>query len=140
MIRVKIPGKFRGKGRPRFARVGNYVRTYTPQETANYENWVRMCWHDQTGSFKFDDDVALCAELFIYYPIPKSTSQKKRTLMLSRIILPTKRPDADNVAKTVLDSLNGGIAFKDDSQVTTLTVHKLYGEEECVILQISEDN
>lgn len=138
MIRVKIPGKFRGKGRPRFARVGNYVRTYTPQETANYENWVRMCWHEQTDSFKFDDGLPLCAKLVIYYPIPKSTSKKNRELMLRHLVRPTKKPDADNVAKSVLDSLNS-IAFKDDSQVTTLIVHKLYGEEECVILHLSED-
>lgn len=35
----------------------------------------------------------------------------------------TLKPDADNIAKTVLDGLNGK-AFKDDSQVTTLKVIK----------------
>ena len=36
----------------------------------------------------------------------------------------TRKPDADNVAKSVLDALNG-VAWLDDAQVTHLSVRKL---------------
>jgi crossover junction endodeoxyribonuclease RusA len=36
-----------------------------------------------------------------------------------------RRTDLDNLAKTILDALNG-LAYKDDSQVCALAVRKLY--------------
>ena len=42
--------------------------------------------------------------------------------------MPLKKPDSDNIAKIVLDSLNK-IAFDDDSQVVELTVIKRWTEE-----------
>ena len=41
---------------------------------------------------------------------------------------PTKKPDADNIGKVVLDALNG-IAYEDDKQVIELRVSKQYSEE-----------
>ena len=46
-------------------------------------------------------------------------------------------PDTDNIAKIVLDSLNG-IAYKDDSQVTALKVIKQYGEHAKIIVKLKE--
>lgn len=42
---------------------------------------------------------------------------------------PCKKPDLDNIAKIILDSLNG-IAYKDDSQVVELNISKKYTEDE----------
>jgi len=36
------------------------------------------------------------------------------------------RPDIDNIAKLILDALNG-VAYNDDGQVTTQVLHKRYG-------------
>ena len=47
--------------------------------------------------------------------------------MLKNEIRPTKKPDLDNVAKLILDSLNN-VAYKDDSQIVMLKVEKFYGE------------
>ena len=46
-----------------------------------------------------------------------------------------KKPDCDNIAKIILDSLNG-IAFKDDNQVSKLEVNKVYGTEDKVEVEI----
>lgn len=43
--------------------------------------------------------------------------------------MPLKKPDSDNIAKIVLDSLNK-IAFDDDAQVVELTVVKKWTEEQ----------
>lgn len=48
--------------------------------------------------------------------------------MQQGIIRPTKKPDADNIAKVVLDALNN-ICYKDDTQVVELIVNKYYSLE-----------
>ena len=45
---------------------------------------------------------------------------------------PTKKPDADNIAKVVCDALNG-LAYKDDAQVIDLTVHKRFGDPKVIV-------
>lgn len=41
--------------------------------------------------------------------------------------LPIKKPDVDNVAKIILDSISG-IVYKDDKQIVKLTVSKKYSD------------
>ena len=41
-LKFTIRGEPKGKGRPKFSRQGNIVRTYTPDTTANYENYVKV--------------------------------------------------------------------------------------------------
>lgn len=62
-----------------------------------------------------------------YMPIPKALSKvKKNTARLeSDRWYVTKKPDIDNLAKAVLDALNG-IAFFDDGQIVKLELEKFY--------------
>lgn len=57
--------------------------------------------------------------------------------MLNNEIYPTIKPDTDNIAKSILDSLNG-IAYKDDKQVVKLTVEKRYDETPSASVWIRE--
>lgn len=123
-IDFEIPGPPVAKGRPRFRAAGGKVHTYTPEKTAEYENLVKLSYMDQVGA-KLTGQIA--AILYVYFPIPKAESKKRHKLMADGEIMHTKRPDADNIAKTVLDALNG-IAFDDDSQVWKLLVYKQYSE------------
>ena len=134
-IQFVIPGPPKGKGRPRFARVGSYVKTYTPEDTASYENLVKVMYKTSCRDTKLEGQ--LRADIVCYFPIPSSTSKKKKELMIEGNILHTKKPDCDNVAKIVLDSLNQ-IAFDDDSQVCTLVVQKRYGTEPRVVVRLTE--
>lgn len=122
-----VSGIPKAKGRPKFSRVGNYVKTYTPKDTIVYENLVRLEYERQCEDIYFDD-LPLQATIFAYFPIPKSASKWKREQMRVGIIKHDKKPDCDNLAKSILDALNG-IAFNDDSQICVLTVHKLYSDE-----------
>ncbi len=54
--------------------------------------------------------------------VPQSWSQKRKR----EAVWKTSKPDADNLAKLVKDSLNK-IVFRDDAQVCELTVQKRYG-------------
>ncbi len=125
VIAFEVPGPIRGKARPRVTRAGI---TYTPKETVQYENLVKLCFREAQAEAKVElFDRPVRAGLEVFYEIPKSTSKSKRAAMLLDKLYPTKKPDTDNIAKIILDSLNG-IAYKDDSQVVELTVNKFYSK------------
>jgi Holliday junction resolvase RusA-like endonuclease len=123
-ITFTIPGDPMGKQRPKFGK----GFAYTPIKTVNYETLVKMEYHNQVGKML---DGEIKATINAFYSIPKSVSKKRSDLMCVGVIRPTKKPDLDNVAKAILDSLNG-IAYKDDSQVVELTVKKYYGDSPVV--------
>ena len=57
--------------------------------------------------------------------------------MMDGLVPHTKKCDCDNLAKSILDSLNG-IAYDDDSQVCRLIVEKIYGENPRVEVKLKE--
>lgn len=61
------------------------------------------------------------------FPIPKYASKKTKELMINGYIFPTKKPDGDNIIKTILDALNG-VAYRDDSQICRVYFEKMYAE------------
>lgn len=139
MIRFdfEIPGQPMGKQRPKFSTAGGFVKTYTPKETVSYENLVKLMFQQKFGSDSIPKESMIRAKVQAFYSIPKSTSKKKTIEMLDGYVRPIKKPDTDNVAKIILDSLNG-IAFHDDAQVVELTVEKWYSENPSVKVFIEE--
>ena len=73
--------------------------------------------------------------LAFFFPIPKATSQALRTQMMNRVILPAKRPDADNLAYLVTNALKN-IVYDDDCQVVAEHIYKFYGPEPKVIIKV----
>lgn len=136
MIKFEVLGQCCGKGRPRFRKVGNFVQTYTDEQTTNYENLVKLSYIN-TCLCSYMNGESLKCELKIYYQIPKSTSKKKAKEMLEGKIFPTKKPDIDNCVKSILDALNR-VAFSDDTQVVELHCYKYYSHEPRVEVTIEE--
>ena len=135
-ISFTVIGNPVGKGRPKFSTVNGHAVAYTPKKTANYETLVKLSYQQQCGDCKpFDKDLPLTATITAYFPIPKSVSKRKREIMQGGLVPHTKKPDADNLAKAVLDALNG-IAYQDDSQIAALRVTKYYSEEPHVDVEI----
>lgn len=134
-ISFTVPGQAVGKQRPRFSRRSG--RTYTPEKTVNYETLVRLSYQQQVDAEPFERDKPLALKLEIYQQIPNSVSKKKREMMIGKKILPTKKPDTDNVIKAVLDAVNG-IAFHDDSQIVKIYAVKYFSEYPEVKVTISE--
>lgn len=130
----EVEGKPTGKGRPRFKRMGNFVQTYTPEATKEYEKLVGMRFQNSGGAIT---DKPVRVEIVAFFAPPKSTKKRDRIEMLANRILPEKKPDVDNVAKIILDALNK-IAYKDDAQVVELSVKKLYSEVAKVFVHIEE--
>nr|DAN72303.1 MAG TPA: Endodeoxyribonuclease RusA [Caudoviricetes sp.] len=129
-----IQGKAQAKQRPRFNT--HTGRTYTPNKTINYENWVKICYLEKYKDKELMDK-PLRVTIRAFLEIPKSTSKKKKQQMLDNEILPMVKPDTDNIAKSILDSLNG-IAYKDDKQVAELIVYKFYNDTPYVNVTIEE--
>ena len=129
-----VEGKPVGKGRPRFRRMGNFVQTYTPANTAEYEKLVRLRFQNAGGVIT---DKPVKIEIIAFFAPPKSTRKQQKADMLANRIFPVKKPDCDNIAKIILDALNK-IAYKDDSQVIELSVKKLYSEKAKVLVHIEE--
>lgn len=128
-----IAGEVQAKQRPKF----NGRFAYTPKETVTYENLVKLQYQAQCGNYRYPDDVPLIVAIFVHIEPPQSASNIKKTRMLNQAEYPLKKPDVDNVAKIILDALNG-IAYRDDKQVVTLIVKKSYAGESGVGVTISE--
>lgn len=139
MIKFRVEGEPQGKARPR---VYN-GHAFTPAKTVHYENWIRVCMESQMQAegrsretFAYMDGEALQVKVVAYFSIPKSYSKKKREAIARREVFPTKKPDIDNIGKAVCDALNG-LAYKDDSQVVDMRIHKRYTQEPEGFLEIS---
>lgn len=134
-IHFTVPGPPKGKARARTVHTGGHTFSYTPEGTVLYENLVKTCFY-QTKAQPFNADEELRANIIAYYPIAKSASKKKRQQMLAGLIWPTKKPDLDNVIKSILDALNK-VAYHDDTQIVSLSVEKFYSDSPRVEVAIS---
>ncbi len=128
-----IPGEPVAKGRPRMTRQG---RTYTPQKTVNYETLIQECFAiAYPGHQPITGPLGL--KINAYFTIPASWSQKKQIAAQNFTILPTKRPDVDNVINCDAEGLNG-IAWRDDAQIVSVLANKFYSTRPCVEIEITE--
>lgn len=136
MVRLTIQGEPQGKGRHRAVRRGDHIATYTPRKTKDYEDEVQFCYRQAYGDrMAFAVDEPVSATIIAAFGIPKSASKKCKVEMMAGSVLPTKKPDTDNIAKIVLDALNG-LAYPDDKQVVELRVLKTYDLEGYVEVEL----
>ena len=116
-ILFTVPGNPVGKARPRVTRYG----TYTPKKTKDYEELVKQCFVRSRSSPAPDGE--LYCEIVAEFRIPESYRKSEKARLPGMPYL--HKPDADNVAKAILDALNG-VAFSDDSQIAELHIYKKY--------------
>lgn len=121
-ITFKVPA-LRGQGRPRFSR---YSGAYKDKKDIEYENLIKECFLKETKGIKPSKrPVSILIEAF--YKLPKQTPKYIKNELEENLYdyVPQSKPDIDNVAKSVLDALNG-IAYVDDKQVYDLYCNKNY--------------
>ena len=111
------------KARPRMGKGGN---VFTPRTTTAAEKKIRAAWVAEYGAEPEDGPVQIVLT-FRYPPLNGWPKWKKEAAAEKRISKATK-PDIDNLAKTVMDALNG-IAYTDDSRVAWLSAKKCYTTE-----------
>lgn len=122
MIALMIKGVPVPQGRPRFRIVTPkgkkpFVSVYDPETS---RKWKEEVMRQAVASGHEMLEGALSMELIFYMPRPKSLPKK--------IEYHVKKPDVDNLAKAVKDAMEG-VFYKNDSQVCTLRVKKVYCED-----------
>ena len=136
MVTFKVDANPVGKQRARYVKRGNFVQTYTPDKTRNYESLIKEAAIEAMGSSEpLETPVTLY--LYIRAPIPKSLPKKRIEACLNGLEKPIKKPDASNVLKSVEDAMNG-VVYKDDSQIVNIHVSKVYSSVSGVDVCIKE--
>lgn len=128
----EVPGKVRGKGRPRFMRNGH---TYTDKNTVAYEKLIQASYLKCTS---YTSQKSVRISMYICFAPNKSDTKKNKLIKLKNSLWPSKKPDVDNVVKIVLDALNK-IAYSDDTQVNEVHVLRHWSEEEKLVICLSEN-
>jgi len=135
-VSFPTPGEPQGKGRAKIVKVGGFSRMATPQKTVAYEGLIAHAAH-QAMAGAAPVEFACQVQLSITVGVPASWSKKKQAAALAGQVLPTKKPDTDNVVKAVFDGMNG-VVWRDDVQAVDLFVRKRYGAAPCVFVRVSQ--
>lgn len=129
-IHFTVPGKPRGKQRPRVTRHGSF----TPKETQKYEADVKAAFYaarreaerEKGIIFDLTKITRVSVHFVAWFPVPESWTKAKKQSAYGQPH--TSKPDLDNIAKIILDALNG-VAFPDDAMVTYTSAKKCYCNE-----------
>ncbi|ALV06684.1 RusA family crossover junction endodeoxyribonuclease [Roseateles depolymerans] len=125
-----VPGQPQGKGRAKIVKIGGFSRMATPAKTVAYEGLVaHAAQMALAGRPLLQGPVHV--RLAVECQVPGSWSQKKQRAAINGEVMPTTKPDIDNVIKAVFDGCNG-VLWKDDVQVVQVTVVKQYSATPCV--------
>jgi Holliday junction resolvase RusA-like endonuclease len=127
-IKFTVPGKPKGKARPRFRVVNpkgkkSFVQTYTPKETQSEEGAIRH-FASLAMAGRPPLDGALIIHMCAYRDVPASWPKKRRERCLAGLEYPTSKPDYDNYAK-MQDAING-VVFTDDALIVDAHIFKRY--------------
>ena len=131
-IAFSVPGDPVPQPRPRVSTRGGFARAYVPAKHAvhAYRASVAAAARE-AGAGVHGEPVEVVIDFVFGRP---QSHMRKNGLRPDAPRYP--RQDADNLTKSVLDSLNG-VAWEDDSQVCRLVVEKSYGTEPRTTIRIS---
>jgi len=135
-IKFCIYGEPISKGRPRMRIIkGKIPIVYTPSKTRKQEE----AFITQAMPFKPEKPLVnpLSINVITFFSIPASFSKKQKEKAISGYLRPAKKPDIDNIVKSILDSMNK-IFYQDDKQVVEMSVKKFYSEAPRTEIEIVE--
>lgn len=87
---------------------------------------------------QYDEELLRCPvhiDFTFYVPIPKSTSKKKKQMMVLGSLFPVAKPDTTNMQKFYEDCLKG-IVIYDDNLVTDVMSRKRYSETPRTVINV----
>ena len=135
-IVIHITGHPVPQGRPRAAVISGHAVLYKPKQSRQWENDARQVARQKMGS-RTPLTGCLSLEMGVSLTPPQSWPSWKYEAAIEGKIRPTGRPDVSNYLKAAEDALNG-VVWIDDSQVVSITVHKVYGQTPGVRLTVRE--
>ena len=127
MIRIEIPVLPTPWAAPKMTRSGMVYDIRSKEK-----KWLR--WHVKQLYKSFPVQGYVVVDFTFFFPVPASTTKKKKALMLAGEIIPT-RADCTNLQKLTEDCIKN-IIISDDRFVAKISSQKLYGEKENIIIKI----
>lgn len=139
-LTIRIPGEPVAQGRPRAAVVAGRARVFDPKKSRNWKATARegmrlaLDYRGGIQSLPFPDGPVRVV-IVARFTCPKGDHRKTAPAPER---WRNKKPDAENVAKAVLDAATG-VLWQDDAQVAdlrVLTVTAAQGEAPGVLLMV----
>lgn len=124
-MRFTIPIEPVGQMRARATAIGGHARTYKHATQRTNETRLMAFAAEHAPTAPMDGPLEVTVDA--YLPIPSSLSKLKREMAITGEIRPTKKPDADNLAKNLLDCFNG-VFWTDDKNIVGLMIRKFYSD------------
>lgn len=115
--------------RPRFRNAGKFIQTYMPTSYTNHKKFIQR----QMPILLLEGQIKLT--VLFEMPMLKSWSNPQKSRMLKAYH--SKKPDIDNLLKTVLDAANGHV-WKDDGQIVEIHSSKRYAEVPKIKIKLEE--
>ena len=106
-----------GQNRPRIAKAGRKVWLHKPASDREREAVIADAYREAGGTMA-PDGQSVVVTIFTRRDVRSDMRKRDGNAQVD-----VDKPDADNIAKLVLDALNG-VAYHDDSQVSALLVVK----------------
>lgn len=138
ILTFTVPGEPVAKARARsFRTKSGGVGHFTPAKTRSYEAVVRSLAYEAMGDMPvIEGPVAM--RLRAFFQAPKSLKRADKEAAEREALPVVKRPDVDNIAKSLADGMNG-VVYRDDCQVYEVTVEKYYSPRPRVEVEIITD-
>ena len=125
MISFFVPGIPKGQPRPRAFAFHGKARVFDPGTAEGWKSQVALAANPHLPKAPMDGPIE--ANLIFFFPRPKAHFKgKAQTLREDAPAWHKAKPDADNLAKAVLDALTTLGIWEDDAAVCCLRVVKLY--------------
>jgi Holliday junction resolvase RusA-like endonuclease len=133
-----VSGLPKGQPRVKAFKRGNHAGVYDPGTADQWKACVRADFRSlsyASGKPIYTEAVAVALRFVL--PRPKAHSRANGELKPIAPRYHAGKPDADNLAKAVLDALTNAGAWSDDGLVASLNVTKTYGPATGCEIQIS---
>ena len=122
-LEFAIPIAPKGKERHRSMIRGGKSATYNTKKATAYEAAIRGYVQSKYDGEPLEGP--LIVHVVAIFKRPATVTRAQHTV----------KPDADNIAKAICDSLNG-VLWTDDKSIVYLTIRKLYGEKDLICLEV----
>jgi Holliday junction resolvase RusA-like endonuclease len=130
-VTIVVEGTPVAKGRPVFGR----GHVYTPAATRKFETdagWMARA--AMKGRPPLQGPLSM--DLLINLGAPASWPAKCKAAALTGLVMPTGRPDRDNLQKAICDAFRR-IVFLDDAQIVTSHARKRFGATPKLVATVS---
>ncbi len=134
-IHFEVPISPQSQKRGRSVHANGHTWTHKNPQQAIYESKLSVLMSQYKPEKPLEGAIGLYITCCL--PIPASKPKKWKIQALNCEIQPTGKPDADNMFKNITDVMEG-VFYRNDSQITELSVSKIYSDNPRWIVELTE--